>query len=164
MPHLAGPFEALIVVFASNMAARKVASVRQSIDAPAAIGGAGFEWMSYLALKPGRYEVRVGIAPKAGAAASSVYGYVDVPELKPGVLAMSGVRFESALEAGRPQPTLRRWFAGRGGIDAFVQVRRAADNRSPVSVRLEVIDDRDVVVVERTTDTDDGAFTADVAG
>jgi VWFA-related protein len=162
MPRVEGPFEALIGVF--DMQARKVASVRHSIDAPAAIGGAGVEWMSHFPLEPGRYEIRVGVAPKAGAAAGSVYGYVDVPQPKPGVLAMSGVRFESALEGGRPAPTLRRWFAGSGEIDAFVQVRRAADNRSPVSVRVKVIDGGDGVVVERTTEIDDGAFTADVAG
>jgi hypothetical protein len=161
-PQVTGPFDALVGVF--DMEARKVASVRHSIEGPAAVGGAGFEWMSYFPLKAGRYEVRVGIAPQAGAAASSVYGYVDVPELKPAALAMSGVRFEVAPEAGRPQTTLRRRFSGRDEIEAFVQVRRAPSSRLPVSVRLQVIDDRDVVVVGRTTEFDDGAFAADVAG
>jgi VWFA-related protein len=159
---VAGPFDALIGVF--DMQARKVASVRHSIEAPAAVGGAGFEWMSYFPLKPGRYEVRVAVAPTAGVTASSVYGYVDVPELMPGALAMSGVRFESAPEAGRPQPTLRRRFAEREAIDAFVQVRRAEGSRLPLSVRVSVIDGRDVVVVEKTTELDDGAFTAEIAG
>jgi VWFA-related protein len=161
-PGLAGPFDALVGVF--DMSARKVASVRQSIEAPAAIGGGGFEWISYFPLKPGRYEVRVAVAPAAGAPASSVYGYVDVPELKSDVLGVSGVRLESVFETGRQQPTLRRSFGGRDLIDASVQVRRAADDRSPVSVRVKVIDERDVTVAENSTNIDDGAFAADVAG
>ena len=161
LPHLAGPFDALIGVF--DMQARKVASVRHSIDAPATVGGAGFEWMAHFPLKPGRYEVRVAIAPRSGAAAGSVYGYVDVPPARPEALAMSGVRFEMVLEGALPQPTLRRAFAGGGDVDAFVQVRRPAGSRSPVSVRATLIDDRDLVTVESKADIDDAAFAADLA-
>lgn len=161
VPTGAGPFDVLVVVF--DMLARKVGSVRQPIDAPAAIGDAGFEWMSYLRLKPGRYEVRVGVQPKASSVASSVYGYIDVPELKSGALAMSGVRFESALGASGPQPTLRRTFVGREAIDAFVQVRRVVGSQAPVSVRVTLTDDRDAVAVQQTSELDERAFAADVA-
>ena len=139
------------------------ARLRAVIDAPAAVGGAGSEWVSHFPLKPGRYEVRVGIQPKASSVASSVYGYIDVPELKSDALAMSGVRFESALGASRPQPTLRRTFVGREAIDAFVQVRRAVGSHAPVSIRVTVSDDRDLVAVEKTRDLDERAFAADVA-
>jgi hypothetical protein len=161
VPAGAGRFDVLVVVF--DMLARKVASVRQAIEAPAAPGGAGFEWMSHFPLKPGRYEVRIGIQPKASSVASSVYGYIDVPELKSDALAMSGVRFESALGASRPQPTLRRTFVEREAIDAFVQVRRVVGSHAPVSIRVTVTDDRDVVAVRKTSDLDERAFAVDVA-
>jgi hypothetical protein len=146
-------FEALVAVFDER--ARRVASSRQSVESVASPDGT-IEWLSSFPTKPGRYEVRVGVAETGTGRTGSVYGYVDVPNTAAGEgFSLSGVTLEAALPSSAPAATLRRTFAATALVSAELKVHRAGGGGAPIVVRTRVIDERDRTVSE-SSDTIDG--------
>jgi hypothetical protein len=107
--------------------------------------------VSRLALKPGRYEVRV--APDAGASQrASVHTYVDVPDFAEQPLSLSGIVLASspAVPSAPPDaftnllpvvPTAQRQFARTHRASAFLRVyQRTKDPAHPVNVKARIVD------------------------
>ncbi len=64
-------------------------------------GSETYELHSQLPLRPGRYEIRASVEDSLLSAASSVYGYVDVPDFSAEHVTLSGILIE-APTAGQP--------------------------------------------------------------
>ena len=103
-----------------------------------AAGDLSFEVLSRLALKPGRYEVRVAVDARA-AGSASVYTYADVPNFSDSPLSLSGVVLSAspAWPIAPPEgfkdllpivPTTRRDFDRRDRVSAFVRVYQGSQD------------------------------------
>jgi VWFA-related protein len=120
-------------------------------------GGMPYEVLSSLALKPGRYEVRVALDGAASGRAS-VYTYVDVPDFSQQPLSLSGVVLAaspSVLSAPKDAfanllpvvPTARRHFARTDRVTAFLRVyQRVSKPAQPTSVTARIVDVSDRVL------------------
>lgn len=124
---------------------RPVGEERQTIRVPRDRRAA--ESVSRLVLKPGSYEVRVGVADARSGRTGSVYGYVDLPDLPDDGFALSGIVVGAppASSATTPDdatavPTVRRSFATGERATAFVQVARAGKFRQPIDVQAVIVD------------------------
>jgi VWFA-related protein len=129
---------------------------------PDASGSLRYEVVSRLALKPGRYEVRVALdaAPNQR---GSVYTFVDVPDFAKQPLSLSGLVLgvtPSVSSAGREAfanllpvvPTAQREFARTDRATAFLEVYQEAGKSSlPVSVTARITDTSDRVVWDQAT-------------
>ena len=102
---------------------------RLNVPAAAVAGSAAFQWMSVLTPPPGDYEVRAAVATEDGTRAASVIGYVEVPDVRQGRLALSGLVVKSA-----GGPTLQRVFAAGESVGLAFQLARPHD-ASNVTVR-----------------------------
>jgi VWFA-related protein len=137
-----------------------VSTLRQVIEIPDSIrlGGLSvFEHGARLRLGPGHYEVRAGVSSAGNGQTGSVYGYVDVPDMKKDALMLSGVvldapsrRVPGLTVDGEARPTLRRVFAPSDTVTASLQVRRDPTHAS-VALTMRVRDDHDRTVSESTT-------------
>jgi VWFA-related protein len=146
--------------------ARPVLSQRQAAQVPdgAAIGPVSLQ---PIPLKPGHYEVRVGVEPRGTGATGSVYGAVDVPDLDDGRVALSGVTLQALpapangttlpLEPLLTSPTLRRTFARAEHVTAFVQVHVGHPNDTP-AIRALIRDASGHVVVDAAVPADASAL------
>jgi len=146
------PVKVLAAAFDRN--GRSVQSVEQTvgIDLPAnAAGDFGYEVLSRLSLKPGRYEIRVAL--DAGATErASVYTYVDVPNFAEQPLSLSGIVLGTSpspssapLNAFKDLlplvPTARREFARTSRASAFLRVyQRLNEAARPVTVTAQIHD------------------------
>jgi hypothetical protein len=133
-----------------------------------------YEAISTLAVKPGRYEVRVaarhGQAPDVG----SVHTYVDVPDFASDRLTVSGaVLFDRRAPTATPptvlagvldaSPTTRREFTAADEITVLVRVyQRAAPQLTAVNVFFHIFDEKlqEVGATERLLETVEFAKTA----
>lgn len=125
---------------------------------PDAAGSMPYEVVSRLALKPGRYEVRVALDDAASGHAS-VYTYVDVPDFSRQPLSLSGVVLASSpaiLSTSKEAlanllpvvPTARRHFARTDRVTAFLRVYQEAGKPvQPVDVTVRVVDASDRVLM-----------------
>ena len=144
----------------------KTVSVTPRADAG---GDHGYELLSRLPLKPGRYEVRVGI-DGAGAGAASVYTYVDVPDFAQQPLSLSGAILSSvpaALAAPKDAfadlfplvPTTRRRFARTDRVSVLVRVYQQADKPAlPVQVTGRITNASDQTVANDAASLAPGQF------
>ncbi len=108
------------------------------------------EAVSQLSLRPGQYEVRVGVIDREAARKGSVYAYVDVPALRPRDLLLSDLQLGAATTAGQlAVPTMRRTFGSHERITSFAQIHRPIDARDPVTVAV-VIGNSGSTTVSRT--------------
>jgi len=71
-------------------------------DTRALVDARGFRAVFPVALKPGRYQVRVAASAKNGARAGSVFADLEVPDFSRARLSWSGVAITSAAAAGVP--------------------------------------------------------------
>lgn len=114
--------------------------------------------MSRLALKPGRYEVRVALDSGPGQRAS-VYTYVDVPDFAQQPLSLSGIVVAAAPAViSAPAnafanllpvvPTAQREFPRASRATAFVRVyQRAKSSPAPAEMTARIADVNDRVVL-----------------
>jgi VWFA-related protein len=144
---------------------RSADSVDQTVGVtgrPDASGSLGYEVVSRLTLKPGRYEVRVAL--DAGPNQSgSVYTFVDVPDFAKQPLSLSGLVLAVAPavpSAGRDAfanllpvvPTAQRDLARTDRATAFLQVYQDADRVPlPASVTARITDTSDRIVLDQVT-------------
>jgi VWFA-related protein len=140
---------------------RAVQSETQTVGVtrqPDASGSMPYEVVSRLALKPGRYEVRVALDDEA-AGHASVYTYVDVPDFTRQPLSLSGIVLASSpaiLSTSKQAladlvpvvPTARRQFARTDRVTAFLRMyQEAGKPAQPVDVTVRILDTDDRVVM-----------------
>jgi hypothetical protein len=85
---------------------------------------------------PGGYEVRAAVATADGKRASSVIGYVDVPDVKKERLGLSGIVVKSGGAA-----TVRRDFAPGDAVGLSFQVAHAKGESEEVTVHYLLKDE-----------------------
>ena len=134
----AGPANLNVLVGAFDRNGRVLARTQGAVTAtPRQGAGArpGYDVISQLELKPGRYEIRASVEHAASGETGSVYTYVDVPDYQQDFLSLSGIVLstDAAAEAtgivgGRLRvalpvvPTFRREFARSDRVTAWVQI------------------------------------------
>jgi VWFA-related protein len=85
----------------------------------------GYDLLSQLDLKPGRYEIRASVEHPASGETGSVYTYVDVPNYQQDFLSLSGIVLSTSDGGsnGLPDvPTIRREFARDERVTAWLQI------------------------------------------
>jgi VWFA-related protein len=112
--------------------------IKQRLDVPgkAVAGSATFQWTSVLKAPPGDYEVRAAVATADGRHAANVIGYIDVPDVKKGGLALSGVTVKSGGAV-----TVQRQFGAGAAMGLSFQVARERRDAPAVTVRYSLRDD-----------------------
>jgi VWFA-related protein len=165
-----GPVKVLAAAFERH--GRSVQSQEQTVSVTRGPGadGANYELLSRLALKPGRYEVRVALDAGPGQRAS-VYTDVEVPDFAKQPLSLSGIVLSASPAVGSAPadafsnvmpvvPTVRREFARSTTASAFVRVYQGTrDAVQPASLTARIVDTSDRSVLH-----DRVAFTADHFG
>jgi hypothetical protein len=123
-----------VVAGALDQSARYAASAHSTVSIT--FHGAGaldFDTFSRLALKPGRYEIRVGATGSDPSETGGLSTYLDVPDFTKAPVSLSGLMFEAtpASRAIGPEvvrdvipvlPTARRAFAKTDHVAAFLRV------------------------------------------
>ena len=141
---------------------RAVQSETQTVGVtrqPDAAGSMPYEVVSRLALKPGRYEVRVAL-DDAASGHGSVYTYVDVPDFSRQPLSLSGIVLASSpaiLSTSKQAlanllpvvPTAQRHFARTDRVTAFLRVyQEAGKPAQPVDVTMRIVDVSDRILMK----------------
>lgn len=154
-----GPVKVLAAAFDRN--GRSVQSEEQTVAVtwhPDAAGNSSYEVVSRLALKPGRYEVRVAL-DAAPSRRASVYTFVDVPDFAQQPLSLSGIvlAVSPAVPSAPPDaftnllpvvPTARRDFVRTDRATAFVRVYQNAKNVAlPATLTARIVDTSDRLVL-----------------
>ena len=159
-----------VLTAAFNEAGRAVVTHRQSVAVTRAAGADSpgrFEVFARLPVKPGRYEVRAAIEDPSTGKTGSVYTFVDVPNFRVAVLAMSGV-VVSVLPAGASAatklddltpdlPTSRRNFSRSDRVAVFARIHGGTATQ-PVKVTARLRAGNNKIVFERPTTIDGAAF------
>ncbi len=166
-----GTVKVLAAAFDRN--GRSVQSEDQTVGITRRVGVSGrsaYEVISRLALKPGRYEVRVGLDDGPGQRAS-VHTFVDVPDFASEALSLSGIVLAaSPAVPSAPRdaftnllpivPTAQREFAPTDRATAFLQVYQdRSGTPQPVTVTARIADTNDRVVLDEATSLTADRFT-----
>jgi hypothetical protein len=128
---------------------QSVSSHQQEVDVRWNAGGDGagrFEILSRLPLRPGRYEIRVGVEAGDGRA-GSVYTYAEIPDYRNDALSLSGLVLNvtpapraapaAAFSDVMPlTPTARRAFRRTDQVTAWLRLHRHKDAAGTVTTRL----------------------------
>jgi VWFA-related protein len=146
-----GPVKVLAAAFERH--GRSVQSQEQTISVTRShgAGAAHYEVLSRLALKPGRYEVRIALDAGPGRRAS-VYTDVEVPDFAKQPLSLSGIVLSASPAVGSAPadafanlipviPTVRREFARSARATAFMRVYQGTrDAVQPASITARIVD------------------------
>jgi hypothetical protein len=165
----ASTLDVLVGVFDEK--AKPVTNARHTVDLPA-IGETQTRTDAQLPpldLKPGHYEVRIGVERRRDGTTGSIYGYVDVPNIDDEPVAMSGVTLQAfrrpagdvtlTLTPLLTMPTLRRAFTSGDLVTAFVQVRvKDEQDRRALALHTRVVDDQDRVALDAPIDRSHAVF------
>jgi VWFA-related protein len=127
------------------------------------------EVLSRLPVKPGRYEVRVGVGLGDGSS-GSVYTYADVPDFKSQTLSLSGLVLSvtpGSLSAPPNTfrdlmpvlPSARRTFRKTDRVTAWLRGYREPDAHGTVTSRLTGADNEVVAEVTEVIETPTGPST-----
>lgn len=169
----AGADEVQVLANAYDMQAKQRAADRVAFRLglrPGADDEVRYEVLSQLTLKPGRYQLRVGVHSSVLDKNGSVFYDIDVPDFSKAGLSMSGLvlavtptplsipknRLASLLPL---TPTAERLFGHTDQITAFLRVYQGG--RAPlaeVPVGVRIVDGHDVVVFETTETLVHGRF------
>jgi VWFA-related protein len=158
-------------VTAFNADGRSFGTIRQRADVTVRSGAEGhaeYEVFTTIALKPGRYQLRVAANVGSLATAGSVFYDLDVPDFQALPVSFSGLMLSAeprpafapkeALAALIPVvPSSRRVFAPTHKVQVFGRVYQSG-RAAALSVRMQVRDARDAVVLERQQAVSAGRF------
>lgn len=147
-------------VMAFDTQGREQASTRARIEAGDVDTDEPYDVVARLELRPGRYEVRTALDVPGVEGTGSVYGYVEVPNLRREHFTLSGPFL--TLDPGRPayvaedleavlpaSPTAQRTVASTDHAAAVLRVHQ--DERRtqlPVIVTMAIVDAQDEVVAD----------------
>jgi len=122
-----------------------------------------FEVLSQIALKPGRYQLRLAANNTTTDKVGSVFVDVDVPDFANLPLSLSGIVLDAtpkpisapdgALASLFPvTPTIERTFTAASTVAAFMRVYQGAKGAvAPVTVKTTIADDHGAIVSASTT-------------
>jgi VWFA-related protein len=140
---------------------------------PNASGEFEYDVLSRLALKPGRYEIRVALEDASRTRTGSVYTYVDVPNFAKEPLSLSGVVVDARPSVGAAPsvgfadllpvtPRARRTFARSDEVRVFLRAYQGRTRGlSSVSFSTRIVDDANRPVFQQTTPVRAAEFGAD---
>jgi hypothetical protein len=135
-----------------------------------ATGDVQIDLLSYVDLKPGRYQLRLATSSESLGKSGSVYADVDVPAFADEPLSMSGIVLTakpSPYAAGRDAlemlipvvPTSARDFLRSTQVRAFCQIYQGRKQSIiPADVRIQIKDDHDHIVQDEPTTIEVGRF------
>jgi hypothetical protein len=123
-------------------------------------GKIGYEVLSRIDLKPGRYELRLSAHLPSQDKSGSVYVNVDVPDFTKGALVMSGavIGVTPSLHAAPKDkladlmaivPTTQRYFNKTDQVTALVRLYQPKGSMKPVVMTTRVTDRNGVDVINR---------------
>jgi VWFA-related protein len=174
-PADAAPIVVNVLTGAFDRQGRALASANQSVRVTPQLMGPrvfGYEVVSQLELKPGRYELRTAVEDTRLGRSGSVYTYVDVPDYQRAPVALSGllisVRPGTAVAPDAPlaglmpvTPTTRREFVASDDVTAFVRLYQGVSRAlMPGYIVAEILDEQDTSVYRQETRLASGAFGA----
>ena len=169
------------LVGAYNSDGKSFGGTRIKADVTVRSGASGlgdYELMSRLDLKPGRYQIRVAGHVASLSTSGSLYHEVEVPDFDRERLSLSGIVLTAPM--GPPsapreglkgllpvKPTTRRQFSGAEQASAFFRIYQGGKAAlTTVALRVRIANERDELVMDRTTDvaaeTFDAQRTADI--
>jgi hypothetical protein len=123
-------------------------------------GKIGYEVLSRIDLKPGRYQVRLSAHLPSQDKSGSVYVDVEVPDFTKGALVMSGamISVSPSLHAAPKDkladliaivPTTQRYFNKTDQVTALVRLYQPKGSMKPVVMTTRVTDRNGVDVINR---------------
>lgn len=159
-------------VRAVDQTGRPVASVRQTSTIPGPRptpgGGSAIHVPTHLALPPGDYEVRVAVTNTTRGTTASVFSQIIVPDFANERLALSdivitpgGLPSTSGAQLTGSAPTTERSFQRTDSVQASLEVSQGTartDILQPVSMRVRIINTRDVAVRDQSLVLEPGQF------
>jgi VWFA-related protein len=148
---------------------RKFAEQAHTIDIARATSGEPTEVTMRLALRPGRYNIRLAAERAGDGTAGSVHATVVVPDFARETLSLSGVaigRGEGRRIVGRAElgdllpfaPTAVRTFDRTDRVGALLRVHQPARRLQAVSLDTEILDPSGTAVVTLTRTIAPAAF------
>jgi VWFA-related protein len=165
-------FQLQISIFTTDGKPRGVQNQTGQVTLVPAKDEARYELLTQVALKPGRYELRLATHIDASDTTASVYADVEVPDFAKIPLSLSGLMLEANPPlAGGPRsafdgllplmPTSKRDFATTDQVSAFLQVKQGGEAPlAPVAVAMRIVNDHDATVFERAGTLAPEAFPA----
>jgi VWFA-related protein len=125
-----------------------------------------FEALSRLPLKPGRYEIRVGVEAGDGRS-GSVYTYAEVPDFRKNDLTLSGLVLnvtpsprtapaDTFSDVMPLTPTARRTFRTTDRVTAWLRFHRPDEASGTVTTRLTSADNDVIAELTEVTDSAPG--------
>jgi VWFA-related protein len=128
---------------------------------PNVIGKVGYEVLTRIDLKPGRYQLRLSAHLPSQDTSGSIYYDVDVPDFSKGNVVLSGAMLSvtpSLVAAPRDRlsdilpivPTTNRYFSRTDEVTSFVRIYQPKGSIKPIAMTARVTDSAGTVVVDRT--------------
>lgn len=100
-------------------------------------------------LRPGRYEVRLGVFDAESSKRGSVFGYIEVPTLRPETFLLSDLQIgATATSSESVAPSVRRTFHLQDLLFLSAQVHRPRDSTAPVIVRATITHNQTKAIVQ----------------
>jgi hypothetical protein len=136
--------------------------------------GSHLDVLTQIPLEPGRrYELRISARDIALDRTGSVYTFLDVPDFAREPVSLSGLVLTARSSDGGPRaalrdllpviPTTRRSFERSDLTSIFLRVYQGGQHPPKAAkLTMNVVDNRDRRVFERTIETDAGRFIGDV--
>jgi hypothetical protein len=166
--------EFLVDAFGQDGSSKSVHGLKADVTLkPGVKGKVGYEVLTRIDLKPGRYQLRLSAHLPSEDRSGSIYYDVDVPDFTKGELAMSGAMMSvtPALVAAPRDllldlmpivPTTNRYFNRKTDqVSAFVKVYEPKGSIRPVTLRTRVTDSVGAELVNRSTTIPEMAFGGD---
>ncbi len=159
-------------VKAFDVQGREQASTDARIDASTIGTSAAFDLLARLDVRPGRYEVRAAVDVPGAAGTASVYGYVDVPDVRRERVTVSGplvhvqperpIHVAEEMSLAFPaRPTALRTFTATDRVTARLRIHQAEGRAPvPVNVQAQIVDTRDRIVVQERMTLGTASFTS----
>jgi VWFA-related protein len=154
----------LVDAFSQEGASKSVHGLKADVALkPGVKGKVGYEVLTRINLKPGRYQLRLSAHLPSQNKSGSIYYDVDVPDFSKGALALSGVMLNAAPAlASAPRdllrdlmpmaPTTNRYFRQKADqAQAFVRVYQPKGSVKAVDLHTRVTDSVGAEIISRVT-------------
>lgn len=165
--------EFLVDAFGQDGSSKSVHGLKADVALKAGVNGkVGYEVLTRIPLKPGRYQLRLSAHLPSQNRSGSIYYDVDVPDFSKGAVALSGVMLNAAPAlASAPRdllrdvmpvpPTSNRYFRQKTDrVQAFVRVYQPKGSVKALDLRTRVTDSQGNEVIDRVATLPAAAFGA----
>jgi VWFA-related protein len=164
----------LIDAFGQDGTSKSVHGLKADVTfKPNVTGKVGYEVLTRIDLKPGRYQLRLSAHLPSEDLSGSIYYDVDVPDFSKGALAMSGAMISVApalVAAPRDRladllpivPTTNRYFNAKADqVSAFVSVYQPKGTVKPIDLTARITDSSGAEIITRPVTLPVAAFGGD---